>query len=242
MKLSLALIMILGAHQGWASKTIGEYNYSVESLKEFEGQGGQELLLKKGDKVLYSLKAASIKIDPKSDSKSLLGKGDQTLVVKTSSGGAHCCSTFYVFDLGNSLKLLGSIDAQDADELTYSKDNQGNTLIGFPDFKYQDLFSSFDKVYAPIKWLRIDPVRMKLIPIELPILITESEFQALVATTLDRLKNEGNLDALYEGTLKIKESNSRSRLKELIQLALPNIDQETENKIINSLNRKASNV
>ncbi len=52
--------------------------------------------------------------------------GIPDLVITTWTGGAHCCTTYYVFELGDTFHLLGLIDAGDYDSTLKDLDQDGN--------------------------------------------------------------------------------------------------------------------
>lgn len=54
------------------------------------------------------------------------GDGLEDLMIRNSTGGAHCCYSYSFFSLTKPLKTYGSIDLQDCGELIQLKDLNGN--------------------------------------------------------------------------------------------------------------------
>ena len=58
----------------------------------------------------------SVKMTPGMD---LTGEGEPDLLISEWSGGAHCCYTFHVFQLGDKFKKIQSLPVFDADESSF---------------------------------------------------------------------------------------------------------------------------
>ena len=62
--------------------------------------------------------------------KDITGKGEPNLVVTHWSGGAHCCSTFDVFEIGKEFKKIATLDAYDSDDAHF-EDIRGDKKLVF---------------------------------------------------------------------------------------------------------------
>jgi len=67
----------------------------------------------------------------------LTGRGKPNVLITAWSGGAHCCRTDYVFEVGPPFRLLGVINARDADESHFAKlDNSGRYYYVSADYVF----------------------------------------------------------------------------------------------------------
>lgn len=74
----------------------------------------------------------------------LTGHGTPDVLITAWSGGAHCCRTDYVFEVGPPFRLLGVIDARDADESHFAKlDNSDHYYYLTTDYVFAYWYGSF---------------------------------------------------------------------------------------------------
>jgi hypothetical protein len=66
------------------------------------------------------------------------GDGISDLVITHSTGGAHCCTFYRVFELGQEFRLLGTIDAGDYYSRIEDLDGDSNWEVIVPDWAYED--------------------------------------------------------------------------------------------------------
>jgi hypothetical protein len=73
----------------------------------------------------------------------LTGRGKPDVLISAWSGGAHCCRTDYIFEL-LPFRLLGVLDARDADESHFAKlDNSGRYYYVSADYVFAYWHGSF---------------------------------------------------------------------------------------------------
>ncbi len=68
----------------------------------------------------------SVRVPPGTD---ITGTGQPALLISEWSGGAHCCYTFHVFQLGDTFKKVQSIPLFDADESAFVKRTGVKSLV-----------------------------------------------------------------------------------------------------------------
>ena len=84
----------------------------------------------------------------------LTGRGLPDVIVNEFSGGAHCCSTFYIFELGETFRLVDKISAEHGGITFEDLDGDGVPEIKMQDWSYAYEFASFGDCYAPEVVLR----------------------------------------------------------------------------------------
>ena len=99
------------------------------------GQNGMEGLeiLKQGTR-LYTDENGSFQIGGDEDlpvpiGADVTGLGVPDLVVKEYSGGAHCCTSVDVFELGISFRKIATIETADCDEVNFQRQNDGTYVF-----------------------------------------------------------------------------------------------------------------
>ena len=87
--------------------------------------------------------------------RSITSDKQPNLVIKDWSGGAHCCYTFFIFQIGAAFKLIGSIDLQNGVGSDF-KDlrRDGNLELVMQDWTFQYWNACFAESFAPDVILR----------------------------------------------------------------------------------------
>jgi len=110
-------------------------DYEVRIYRNKDSDEGLLKITRKG-KVIFSKEGTSYKVgiiyeDMPEDKlvkmgNDITGDGQPNLVVSHWSGGAHCCFSYYVFNIGKDFKLLDVIDGGDGDASRFTDvDNDG---------------------------------------------------------------------------------------------------------------------
>jgi hypothetical protein len=94
----------------------------------------------------------------------LTGEGQPDVVVMEYSGGAHCCSTFHIFQLGNSFRQVDSINGEHGDIQFKDLDGDGIPEIVLQDWTYAYEFTCFAGSPAPELILRYEGGHYQVAP------------------------------------------------------------------------------
>jgi len=83
--------------------------------------------------------------------RNITGDNEPNLVVSEWSGGAHCCFTFYVFQIGSKFKLLDSVDTRNGSDSDF-KDlrGEGKLELVMYDWTFEYWNASFVESPAPM--------------------------------------------------------------------------------------------
>lgn len=84
----------------------------------------------------------------------LTGRGQPDVVIHEYSGGAHCCSTYRIFELGDTFREVAVIEAQHGEIEFVDLDGNGIPVIKLQDWSYAYEFTGFADSYAPDVVLR----------------------------------------------------------------------------------------
>jgi hypothetical protein len=119
----------------------------------------------------------------------ITGNGMPDLVVGEWSGGAHCCMTYYVFELGDVFRQVATIEAEHGDVQFEDLDGNNIPVVQLQDWHYAYMLTSFAGSPAPAIILRYADGRYEIAPdlmfTDPP---TEEEFTALVQEVQDAYK------------------------------------------------------
>lgn len=87
----------------------------------------------------------------------ITGNGQPNLVISSWTGGAHCCFSFLIFELGDTFRHLATIDTKDSD-LAHFEDRDGDANLEFVlwDFAFAYWNASFAASPAPQIVLRYE--------------------------------------------------------------------------------------
>jgi hypothetical protein len=124
--------------KGWhLSDERSSRDYTVRVYESDETMEGSFEILRRGRRV-YSASGGSFGIDkPHFDGttsvlsrmgRNITGDGQPDLVVAEWTGGAHCCSVFRVFEIGQRFRLLDTINAADTEEPAF-RDLRGDGAL-----------------------------------------------------------------------------------------------------------------
>lgn len=112
---------------------LGDYTIRV-ALETTESGSDSVLEILKQETRVYADTSQSIAIhdeaDPVPVGADVIGAGTPDLVVKEFSGGAHCCTSFEVFELGSSFRKVATIQQGDCDEGTFQRQRGGYVFVG----------------------------------------------------------------------------------------------------------------
>ena len=121
--------------------------YMVKTYRD-EEQGTGYIVIERKGTVLYFAKGyryylghfeSAAEFDPLiAMGKDITGNGVPNLVISEWSGGTHCCTTYDVFELGDTFKHIATIDAGHGDMSHFEKLNGEKGL----------LFVAFERVFA----------------------------------------------------------------------------------------------
>jgi hypothetical protein len=79
----------------------------------------------------------------------ITGNGIPNLVVAEWSGGAHCCMTYYVFELGDVFRQVATIEAEHGDASFEDLDGNNIPVVQMQDWHYAYELTSFAGSPAP---------------------------------------------------------------------------------------------
>lgn len=88
----------------------------------------------------------------------ITGNGIPNLVVTEYSGGAHCCSIYHIFELGDEFREVATIDAADGGAIFTNLTANGTAAIQMSDWSYAYEFTSFAGSFAPdiiLRWIAV---------------------------------------------------------------------------------------
>ena len=113
--------------------TVGQYVFTA-----YQSSDGACLQVTSGGKVLYSHSVDSFEtftLGQKEDAQDdiaaiangtdVTGRGQPDMIVSLFTGGAHCCSIHYVFELGPQFKLLATLDDTNDDLAHFEREADG---------------------------------------------------------------------------------------------------------------------
>ena len=84
----------------------------------------------------------------------LTGRGQPDVVIAEYSGGAHCCSTYRIFELGDTFHEVAALAAAHGEVEFIDLDGDGVPEVKIQDWSYAYVFASFAGSYAPEVILR----------------------------------------------------------------------------------------
>lgn len=112
----------------------------------------------------------------------ITGSGKPEVVISNWTGGAHCCLSYDVLELGNHVKKVGHIDAGDGAPCKFIREKDGKIDFVVYDWTFAYWNTSFVESPAPEVILRYEPggyqPAIKLMRKPAP---SPSDFQELVA-------------------------------------------------------------
>jgi len=94
----------------------------------------------------------------------ITGNGIPNLVVTEYSGGAHCCSIYHIFELGDEFREVATIDAADGGAIFTNLTANGTAAIQMSDWSYAYEFTSFAGSFAPDIILRYTDDKYQIAP------------------------------------------------------------------------------
>jgi hypothetical protein len=99
----------------------------------------------------------------------ITGNGQPDLVVSEWSGGANCCLTFHIFEIGSTFRKIGTIDAKYSDAgphfMHMDKDSKSNGLkVQVSDWTFANWHSDFADSPAPKVILRFSDGAYRVSP------------------------------------------------------------------------------
>ena len=86
----------------------------------------------------------------------LTGRGQPDLIVREYSGGAHCCATYTIFELGDTFQEVAVFETQHGRVQFEDLDGNGIPVIKLQDWAYAYEFACFAASYAPDVIMRFD--------------------------------------------------------------------------------------
>jgi len=87
--------------------------------------------------------------------KDITGDGEPNLVVYEYTGGAHCCHIYHVFQLGENLRFIGTLNGESDEGLSFYDDNED----GIPEFWTCDSTFEYWKTgsaWSPKPWVALE--------------------------------------------------------------------------------------
>ena len=79
----------------------------------------------------------------------ITGNGIANLVISEYSGGAHCCSTYHIFELGDEFREVDTIETRDGGMVFTNLTDSAIPEIQLADWGYAYVFTCFAASYAP---------------------------------------------------------------------------------------------
>ena len=114
--------------------TVGQYKFAA-----YKSSDGACLQVTSGGKVVYNQSVDSFQtytLGQKEDAQDniaaiangtdVTGRGQPDMIVSLYTGGAHCCSIHYVFELGPQFKLLATLNDSDDDLAHFEREADGH--------------------------------------------------------------------------------------------------------------------
>ena len=170
-------------------------DYIVKTIRGPEFENDSILQIFKGGTLIYSNSSHSFNepeaapppdaggttLIPPSPGANITGNGIPNLVISSYSGGAHCCSTYHIFELGDEFRVVDTIYAGHGEAVFADVDGDGIPEIQVQEWGYAYAFASFADSPAPDIILRYADgkyrVATELMFTEAP---TAEEFTAMV--------------------------------------------------------------
>ena len=111
-------------------KKLGDYTIRIYSGSSDELAGGFLEILQAGTRV-YTGQHESFEIDDTGApvGADVTGTGNPNLVVKEYSGGAHCCTSFEVFNIGSNFQKLATVESADCDGAHFQRQDSGGYVF-----------------------------------------------------------------------------------------------------------------
>ncbi len=144
--------------------SVNGYTIRLERVRNPDGFGEQVEILRGGDS-LWTVEGFRMKIagvvppaavaDPGAAFIDLTGNGVPDLVIEDWSGGAHCCTSYSVIELGSVMRVLGTIDTGNVG--TWKRSAVDNTpVVLFGDAAWDYWQASHAESHLPAIYLRWD--------------------------------------------------------------------------------------
>jgi hypothetical protein len=89
--------------------------------------------------------------------KDITGTGKPNLVISDWSGGAHCCLTYYIFELNDHVREVGRINAEHGSVCRFQEERDGKVDFIIHDWTFAYWKTSFAESPAPQIILRYHP-------------------------------------------------------------------------------------
>jgi hypothetical protein len=134
----------------------------AETLQAFEIlKGGRRIFSRVDDHGLrYNIgcvnddDTGNLEIRPGKD---ITGAGKPNLVMSDWTGGAHCCFTYYIFELNDHVREVGRINAEDGDICRFQEERDGKVDFLIYDWAFAYWKTSFFASPAPQIIMRYQP-------------------------------------------------------------------------------------
>jgi hypothetical protein len=123
----------------------------------------------------------------------ITGSGSPEVIVGSWSGGAHCCFSFRVFQLGNDFRLLANLDAKDSGGAHFEDiDHDGKHEFVANDWTFAYWHASFAESPAPKVILRpgADKYGNFEYKLALELMRKPAPSQAELNTTINKIKSQ----------------------------------------------------
>jgi hypothetical protein len=138
-----------------------DYNLILEHNPEM-GASASKLLIIKGDNKLFEVEGNielynGYKLEEINNNISSINS--PLFVVNSYSGGAHCCHTTTILELGRQFQLLAKLDGGYSPVIIKTNTNINQFAIEVEDWSYAYRWTSFAKSYAPKVILRYEQGR-----------------------------------------------------------------------------------
>jgi len=143
-------------------------NYTVKTVQDPSDPSNTILQIFKAGTLIYSNSSHEFYDPEKKDSATdtsdsnlpplltnITGSGIPNLVISEFSGGAHCCSIYHIFELGDEFREVATIDAADGGAAFVDLDNNGVLNIATEDWSYAYAFTSYAGLSVPDIILRL---------------------------------------------------------------------------------------
>jgi hypothetical protein len=127
----------------------------------FEVLKGGKKVFEKADREAQKYRVGCINADDDGNAvvtpgKDITGQGKPNLVISMWTGGAHCCFSYNILELGDEVKQIGEINAGHSDACRFRREEDGRLDFIVSDWTFAYWHASFAESPAPDVILRYE--------------------------------------------------------------------------------------
>ena len=142
-------------------------DYTVKTVRDPSDDFETNLQIFKGGVLIYTNSSHSFYDPDEKDAGSLTnitGNGIPNLVISEYSGGAHCCTTLHIYELGDEFREVDTIEAYDGGAVFTNLTGSTIPEVQMADWSYAYVFTSFAGSFAPDIILRFNDGKYQIAP------------------------------------------------------------------------------